>query len=61
VAHGLPGHGMNIYNEISKAQKSFLKKGMIKNLANFLLFLHSPTVSPFLINSFLLFKAMKVA
>jgi hypothetical protein len=26
MAHALPGHGINIYDEISKAQKSFLKK-----------------------------------
>jgi hypothetical protein len=28
MTHALEGHGINIYNEISKAQKSFLKKGI---------------------------------
>jgi hypothetical protein len=28
MAHALPGHGINIYDEISKAQKSFLEKGI---------------------------------
>jgi hypothetical protein len=28
MAHALPRHGINIYNEISKALKSFLKKGI---------------------------------
>jgi hypothetical protein len=28
MAHALPGYGINIYDEISKVQKSFLEKGI---------------------------------